>query len=156
MHRGTRLGMRCGFAYILSPIFRKLFVGGLHQSTTNESLKSYFSKFGDIEESVVMMDNRTGRSRGFGYIKFKENTSVDSVLSQKPHVVDHKEVDPKRCNVNMKGKNRRSLKVFVGGLAFEHDEATIRSFFSNFGRVTDVNLLTSPNKQRHRGKSVVM
>lgn len=58
-----------------------------------------------------MMDNRTGRSRGFGYIKFKENTSVDSVLSQKPHVVDHKEVDPKRCNVNMKGKV--SIIIFV-------------------------------------------
>ncbi|KAA3671992.1 RNA-binding protein Musashi [Paragonimus westermani] len=133
----------------------KLFVGGLHQSTTNDSLKAYFSQFGDIEESIVMMDNRTGRSRGFGYIKFKENTTVDSVLAQKPHVIDQKEVDPKRCNVNMKGKNRRSLKVFVGGIAFEHDEATIRSFFSKYGRVTDVNLLTSPDKQRHRGFAFV-
>ncbi|CAH8470015.1 unnamed protein product [Dicrocoelium dendriticum] len=102
-----------------------------------------------------MMDNRTGRSRGFGYIKFRENSAVDSVLAQKPHIVDHKEVDPKRCNVNMKGKNRRSLKVFVGGVAFEHDESTIRNFFSNYGRVTDVNLLTSPNKQRHRGFAFV-
>ncbi|OON15065.1 hypothetical protein X801_09136 [Opisthorchis viverrini] len=97
------------------------------------------------------MDNRTGRSRGFGYIKYKESTSVDSVLAQKLHVVDHKEVDPKRCNINMKGKNRRSLKIFVGGISFEHDESTIRNFFSKYGRVTDVNLLTSPNKQRHRG-----
>ncbi|TGZ66592.1 hypothetical protein CRM22_005235 [Opisthorchis felineus] len=133
----------------------KLFVGGLHQSTTNDSLKSYFSKFGEIEESIVMMDNRTGRSRGFGYIKYKESTSVDSVLAQKLHVVDHKEVDPKRCNINMKGKNRRSLKIFVGGISFEHDESTIRNFFSKYGRVTDVNLLTSPNKQRHRGFAFV-
>ncbi|GAA50048.1 RNA-binding protein Musashi, partial [Clonorchis sinensis] len=122
---------------------------------SQDSLKSYFSKFGEIEESIVMMDNRTGRSRGFGYIKYKESTSVDSVLAQKLHVVDHKEVDPKRCNINMKGKNRRSLKIFVGGISFEHDESTIRNFFSKYGRVTDVNLLTSPNKQRHRGFAFV-
>ncbi|VDP96746.1 unnamed protein product [Trichobilharzia regenti] len=69
-----------------------------------DSLKLYFSKFGDIEESTVMMDNKTGRSRGFGYVKFKNDESVDWVLRQKPHLIDLKEVDPKRCNVNMKGK----------------------------------------------------
>ncbi|CAH8648653.1 unnamed protein product [Heterobilharzia americana] len=133
----------------------KLFVGGLHQSTTNDSLKLYFSKFGDIEESTVMMDNRTGRSRGFGYVKFKNDESVDWVLKQKPHLIDLKEVDPKRCNVNMKGKNRRSLKVFVGGIAFDHDENIIRDFFSSYGRVTDVNLLAGQTKQRHRGFAFV-
>ncbi|VDP53516.1 unnamed protein product [Schistosoma mattheei] len=50
------------------------------------------------------MDNRTGRSRGFGYVKFKNDESVDWVLRQKTHLIDLKEVDPKRCNVNMKGK----------------------------------------------------
>ncbi|CAH8870583.1 unnamed protein product [Trichobilharzia szidati] len=133
----------------------KLFVGGLHQSTTNDSLKLYFSKFGDIEESTVMMDNKTGRSRGFGYVKFKNDESVDWVLRQKPHLIDLKEVDPKRCNVNMKGKNRRSLKVFVGGIAFDHDENIIRNFFSSYGRVTDVNLLAGQTKQRHRGFAFV-
>ncbi|KAH8866946.1 Heterogeneous nuclear ribonucleoprotein 27C isoform 1 [Schistosoma japonicum] len=133
----------------------KLFVGGLHQSTTNDSLKLYFSKFGDIEESTVMMDNRTGRSRGFGYVKFKNDESVDWVLRQKTHLIDLKEVDPKRCNVNMKGKNRRSLKVFVGGIAFDHDENIIRNFFSSYGRVTDVNLLAGQTKPRHRGFAFV-
>ncbi|VDD82203.1 unnamed protein product [Mesocestoides corti] len=74
----------------------KLFVGGLHQSTNTNGLHNYFSKFGDIEESIVMMDNRTGRSRGFGYVKFKEPSAVDQVLSEKVHVIDNKEVDPKR------------------------------------------------------------
>uniref|UniRef100_A0A5K3F725 RRM domain-containing protein n=2 Tax=Mesocestoides corti TaxID=53468 RepID=A0A5K3F725_MESCO len=133
----------------------KLFVGGLHQSTNTNGLHNYFSKFGDIEESIVMMDNRTGRSRGFGYVKFKEPSAVDQVLSEKVHVIDNKEVDPKRCNINMRGKNRRSLKIFVGGIAFEHDEETIRTFFQSFGNVTDVNLLSNPGRPRHRGFAFV-
>ncbi|KAL7059087.1 hypothetical protein AAHC03_013872 [Spirometra sp. Aus1] len=82
----------------------KLFVGGLHQSTSTEGLSKYFAKFGEIEESIVMMDNRTGRSRGFGYVKFKEPSAVDQVLAEKIHIIDNKEVDPKKCNINMRGK----------------------------------------------------
>ncbi|VDK41501.1 unnamed protein product [Taenia asiatica] len=134
---------------------RKLFVGGLHQSTNTDGLHNYFSKFGDIEESIVMMDNRTGRSRGFGYVKFREPSAVDEVLSKKIHVIDNKEVDPKRCNINMRGKNKRSLKIFVGGIAFEHNEETIRNFFQCFGNVTDVNLLSNPGRPRHRGFAFV-
>ncbi|VUZ46358.1 unnamed protein product [Hymenolepis diminuta] len=133
----------------------KLFVGGLHQSTNTNGLHNYFSKFGDIEESIVMMDNKTGRSRGFGYVKFKEPSAVDQVLSKKVHVIDNKEVDPKRCNINMRGKNKRSLKIFVGGIAFEHDEEIIRSFFQCYGNVTDVNLLSTPGRPRHRGFAFV-
>ncbi|KAM7541690.1 hypothetical protein Aperf_G00000001498 [Anoplocephala perfoliata] len=133
----------------------KLFVGGLHQSTNTNGLHNYFSKFGDIEESIVMMDNKTGRSRGFGYVKFKEPSAVDQVLSKKVHVIDNKEVDPKRCNINMRGKNKRSLKIFVGGIAFEHDEEIIRSFFQCYGNVTDVNLLSNPGRPRHRGFAFV-
>ncbi|VDL94727.1 unnamed protein product [Schistocephalus solidus] len=102
-----------------------------------------------------MMDNRTGRSRGFGYVKFKEPSAVDQVLAEKIHIIDNKEVDPKKCNINMRGKNRRSLKIFVGGIAFEHDEETIRNFFQTFGTVTDVNLLSNPGRQRHRGFAFV-
>nr|CDS21965.1 rna binding protein musashi [Echinococcus granulosus] len=121
----------------------------------SDGLHNYFSKFGDIEESIVMMDNRTGRSRGFGYVKFREPSAVDQVLSKKTHVIDNKEVDPKRCNINMRGKNKRSLKIFVGGIAFEHNEETIRNFFQCFGNVTDVNLLSNPGRPRHRGFAFV-
>ncbi|VDN15433.1 unnamed protein product, partial [Dibothriocephalus latus] len=47
------------------------------------------------------------------------------------------------------------MKIFVGGIAFEHDEETIRNFFQTFGTVTDVNLLSNPGRQRHRGFAFV-
>ena len=129
----------------------KLFVGGISQNTNNVSLRIYFSQFGELEDAVVMMDNKTGRSRGFGYVKFRDPECVKIVLATKPHWLDGKEIDAKQCNINMKGRNRRSLKVFVGGIGLDQDVASITAFFEKFGRVTDVNLMMDPNKQRHRG-----
>lgn len=133
----------------------KLFVGGLSQATNNGSLRIYFSRFGEVDDAVVMMDNKTGRSRGFGYVKYRDPESVNLALDAKPHVLDGKEVDAKQCNVNMKGRNRRSLKIFVGGIGLDQDAESIRTFFHQFGRVTDVNLMMDSNKQRHRGFAFV-
>ncbi|KAA0185803.1 Heterogeneous nuclear ribonucleoprotein 27C [Fasciolopsis buskii] len=133
----------------------KLFVGGLSQATNSGSLRLYFSRFGEVDDAVVMMDNKTGRSRGFGYVKFHEPESVTLALEAKPHIVDGKEVDAKQCNVNMKGRNRRSLKIFVGGIGLDQDAESIRNYFKQFGRVTDVNLMMDSNKQRHRGFAFV-
>ncbi|BHF78593.1 DAZ-associated protein 1 [Sparganum proliferum] len=129
----------------------KLFIGGLSQATNSESLRVYFMQFGELEDAVVMMDNKTGRSRGFGYVKYKDPESVKIALEAKPHILDGKEVDAKQCNVNMKGRNRRSLKVFVGGIGLDQDVQSLTAFFEKFGHVTDVNLMMDANKQRHRG-----
>ncbi|KAM3184750.1 hypothetical protein ACTXT7_007731 [Hymenolepis weldensis] len=129
----------------------KLFVGGLSQNTNDISLRIYFSRFGEIEDASVMIDNRTGRSRGFGYVKFRDQKSVNRVLAAKSHWLDEKEIDTQQCNVNMKGRNRRNLKIFVGGIGMDQDAASIKSYFEKFGRVTDVNLLIDPVKRKHRG-----
>mmetsp|Transcript_119772 Transcript_119772/g.346187 ORF Transcript_119772/g.346187 Transcript_119772/m.346187 type:complete len:426 (-) Transcript_119772:20-1297(-) len=48
----------------------KLFVGGLKQDVTTEELRRYFSKYGVVTDAVVMVDRRTNRSRGFGFVRF--------------------------------------------------------------------------------------
>ena len=49
--------------------FTKIFVGGLPYHTTDESLKFFFQKFGNIEEAVVITDRTTGKSRGYGFVR---------------------------------------------------------------------------------------
>ena len=51
--------------------FSKMFVGGLSWDTTKEGLQSYFCRFGEIVDCVVMT-NEQGRSRGFGFVTFKD------------------------------------------------------------------------------------
>ncbi|KAG2458985.1 MSI2H protein, partial [Polypterus senegalus] len=55
-----------------------------------DSLRDYFSKFGEIRECMVMRDPTTKRSRGFGFVTFADPASVDKVLAQPHHELDSK------------------------------------------------------------------
>ncbi|KYO32165.1 RNA-binding Musashi-like protein 2 isoform B [Alligator mississippiensis] len=73
----------------------KMFIGGLSWQTSPDSLRDYFSKFGEIRECMVMRDPTTKRSRGFGFVTFADPASVDKVLAQPHHELDSKTIDPK-------------------------------------------------------------
>ena len=45
-----------------------------------DELREYFSSYGDIVECQIMVDHNTGRSRGFGFVSFDNEDSVDKVL----------------------------------------------------------------------------
>lgn len=59
----------------------------IHSDT--ESLRDYFSQFGEVVECTVMRDNATGRSRGFGFLTFKDAKTVNIVMV-KEHFLDGK------------------------------------------------------------------
>lgn len=54
-----------------------------------ESLCDYFSQFGEVIECTVMRDGATGRSRGFGFLTFKDPKTVNTVMV-KEHFLDGK------------------------------------------------------------------
>jgi RNA-binding protein Musashi len=58
-----------------------------------ESLRDYFSQFGEVVECTVMRDGATGRSRGFGFLTFKDPKTVNTVMV-KEHYLDGKIVSP--------------------------------------------------------------
>lgn len=76
---------------------RKLFIGGLNYSTSEEALRAHFEKFGEVVDCVVMRDTQTKRSRGFGFITYSSSSMVDRAQEARPHNVDGREVEPKRA-----------------------------------------------------------
>ncbi|KAF1820788.1 RNA-binding domain-containing protein [Dissoconium aciculare CBS 342.82] len=127
---------------------RKMFIGGLNWETTDQSLKDYFSQFGEVTECTVMRDGATGRSRGFGFLTFKDPKTVNTVMV-KEHSLDGKLIDPKRAIP--RDEQEKTAKIFVGGVSQEATEADFKNFFNQFGRVLDATLMMDKETGRPRG-----
>jgi RNA recognition motif-containing protein len=50
-------------------IMKKIYVGNLPWSVTNEDLHELFAKHGEVHSARVITDRDTGRSRGFGFVE---------------------------------------------------------------------------------------
>lgn len=71
----------------------KLFIGGIPWDTSDEKLKEYFGKYGEVVQAVVMRDKTTGRPRGFGFVVFSDPSVLDAVLHEE-HIIDGRMVRP--------------------------------------------------------------
>ncbi|KAJ8261184.1 hypothetical protein COCON_G00169070 [Conger conger] len=127
----------------------KMFVGGLSWDTTKKDLKDYFSKFGEVVDCTLKLDPMTGRSRGFGFVLFKEADGVDKVMLQKEHKLNGKVIDPKKAKA-MKTKEPVK-KIFVGGLSPDTPEEKIREYFGGFGEVESIELPMENKTNKRRG-----
>lgn len=123
----------------------ELFVGGLPKKASNDTLLSYFSKFGSVRECRIVLDKVTQISRGFAFVTFNDVASVKKVLAVPQHkylktVVSVKPSVSKETSAqnNMEEKER---KVFVVGLKlFATRTDDLINHFSQFGEVEDVQL----------------
>lgn len=61
---------------------RKLYVGNLPFSATEESLKGAFSEFGTVESVTIITDRVTGQSRGFGFVELATKQEADSAIAK--------------------------------------------------------------------------
>lgn len=59
----------------------KLFVGGLAWHTDDATLRQKFEEFGTVDEAVVVKDRDTGRSRGFGFVRFSTEADADVAMN---------------------------------------------------------------------------
>lgn len=59
----------------------KLFIGGLAWHTDEHTLRTKFEEFGAVEEAVVVKDRDTGRSRGFGFVRFSQEADAEAAIT---------------------------------------------------------------------------
>uniref|UniRef100_A0A8C2XMC0 Musashi RNA binding protein 1b n=1 Tax=Cyclopterus lumpus TaxID=8103 RepID=A0A8C2XMC0_CYCLU len=130
-----------------------MFIGGLSWQTTQEGLKEYFCKYGEVKECMVMRDPVTKRSRGFGFVTFVDQAGVDKVLAQTRHELDSKTIDPKVAFPRRAQPKlvTRTKKIFVGGLSVNTTIEDVKQYFDQFGKVDDAMLMFDKTTNRHRG-----
>lgn len=61
---------------------KKLYVGNLPFSATEDSLKEAFSQFGTVESVSIITDRYTGQSKGFGFIELSSKQEADEAVAK--------------------------------------------------------------------------
>jgi RNA recognition motif-containing protein len=59
---------------------RKLYVGNLPYSVTEEALTKKFSAFGQVESAKLITDRDTGRSKGFGFVEMGSDSEAKAAI----------------------------------------------------------------------------
>ncbi|XP_052027896.1 CUGBP Elav-like family member 1 [Apodemus sylvaticus] len=126
----------------------KMFIGGLSQELNKQVLLEYLSKFGEIIDFIIKIDPNTGLSRGFGFVLFKDSSTVEKVLRVKDHKVDGKKIEFKRAKALE--SHFPIKKVFVGGLNPRMSEEKIRAYFGTFGQIEAIELPLCSDTQERR------
>ena len=114
-----------GFQLLNSPFgdttYTKVFVGGLAWETQSETMRRHFEQFGEILEAVVITDKNTGRSKGYGFVTFRDPEAARRACADPTPIIDGRRAN---CNLASLGRPRpplpygriRPASPYVGGL----------------------------------------
>jgi cold-inducible RNA-binding protein len=59
----------------------KLYVGNLSYNTNESELRELFAAYGAVESVAVIVDRDSGRSKGFGFVEFANDTEAQAAIS---------------------------------------------------------------------------
>lgn len=59
---------------------KKLYVGNLPYSATEEDLQSKFGALGAVESAKIIMDRDSGRSKGFGFVEMADDSAAQQAI----------------------------------------------------------------------------
>jgi RNA recognition motif-containing protein len=76
---------------------KKLFVGSLPYSTTEEDLQKLFEQYGTVESAVIIMDRATNRSKGFGFVEMSTEDEAQAAIDG----LNETEIEGRKIIVNI-------------------------------------------------------
>ncbi|ODQ67249.1 RNA-binding domain-containing protein [Nadsonia fulvescens var. elongata DSM 6958] len=144
-----------------------IFVGRLSWNIDDEWLGREFEHIGEIVGSRVILERDSGKSRGYGYVDFKNMADAEKAVAE----MNGKEIDGRPINVDISTtkpqssgdrSNARASRfgdvpstpsdtLFVGNLSFNAERDQLFDLFSQYGSVISVRLPTHPDTEQPKG-----
>jgi len=75
---------------------KKLFVGSIPYSITEDKLREHFAQAGNIESAIIINDKITGRSKGFGFVEYSTEEEAEKAIE----MFNDKDFDGRNLIVN--------------------------------------------------------
>lgn len=155
-------------------VFRKIFVRGLSLDTTTETLTQIFGAFGEMEDCAVSFERGSGKSRGFGFVIYKELSSAEEALKNPSQFVDGRKImwslaalKQETPAASMSGApaiagaipiggitdSLESRKLFIRHLADETTTESLTAVFAPYGDIVDCAVIfdKETGKSKHFG-----
>ncbi|KAF2662866.1 RNA-binding domain-containing protein [Lophiostoma macrostomum CBS 122681] len=144
-----------------APPSKVVYVGNLYYEVTEDQLKRVFSRFGAIESVRVVFDNR-GMSRGFGYVEYSNTddaqTAIDNldmqVFEGRNLVVQFHRPRPDAPVRGARGEftpSTPSKTLFIGNMSFEMSDKDLNDLFRDIRNVVDVRVAIDRRTGQPRG-----
>ena len=118
------------------------------------SICSLGGKIIEIFSDAMILRDREGRSRGFGFVTFDSSAAVDAVMKARPHTLDNRVVEPKRAvprEESHKPEMQLSVKkLYLGGVKEPITEDDLKEYFGKYGTVNDV-IIMKDREGQYRG-----
>jgi RNA recognition motif-containing protein len=85
-----------------------IYVGNLSDYTTEDTLRSLFAEFGDIESVKMIKDRFSGKPKGFGFIEMPSNSEADQAIKAlNGNRIDGKHIKVKPADSGGKRRKKR-------------------------------------------------
>ncbi len=75
---------------------KRIYLGNLPFSATDEEVRSMFAEFGSVNSVSLITDRETGRPRGFGFVEMDNDEEADAAIS----ALHQSQMDGRSLNVN--------------------------------------------------------
>ena len=76
-----RLAHLCNIQLFIT-MSKKLFVGNVAWSATEDDLRNLFSQQGEVEDLIILKDKFTNRSKGFGFVTYANEDDANNAVSE--------------------------------------------------------------------------
>lgn len=90
---------------------KKLYVGNLPFSSTEEDLRSVFERHGSVDSVAVITDRETGRPRGFAFVEMSEESAAADAI----RALDGSDLGGRNIRVNEAQERSRGGRGGYGG-----------------------------------------
>jgi len=134
-----------------------LIVKYLPDSIDEQGLLSLFSSYGEIVKHKLILDRASGRSKGYGFVKFSnEKSATEATKALNGYAVENKILRVHPANpMHQKNPVQQAANIYVAGLPKTFSKQDLFSLFSPYGNISESKILYDKPTGQSRGVGFV-